>query len=178
MHPMTINRELFVYFISYLFLCISSRRMNKDNIIPQLCSSEFRNEPCTNDSCCYLHLPTRQISFNELLDFKDLFYVKEQAESVSAVKVNLTEREKNALTLPEPVLCDVCAMPINSNNDYYFPCCDVFMCEKCVKTWPYQNCCSSCGIEYQELLIAPFEKSQDVEKRNEPILKHEIVKFN
>lgn len=150
----------------------------KDDITPQLCVSHFTGIPCTKEGCNYLHLIDYQITINELLDFNDLFYINDQNDSHSPVKINFTEREKELLqSAPRPVLCDICSNPINTNNAYYFECCNVYTCMECSEKWPFHNCCSSCGKYYDELQTIPSENIDDIEHKNAPLRAAQIIQF-
>ncbi|OHT03323.1 hypothetical protein TRFO_29301 [Tritrichomonas foetus] len=147
-----------------------------DDITPQLCVSHFFDGPCLKEGCNCIHLPEYQLTFDELLEFDDLFWANEQTLKTSPVRITLTDREKELINAPRPVLCDICKMPIKPDDHYYFPCCDVFTCVECSGKWPFPNCCPSCGIHQKDLGLAPLEKVEDVSRRNANILIPEIVK--
>lgn len=151
---------------------------SKDDITPQLCISHFTGIPCTKEGCNCLHLVDYQITINELLDFNDLFYVKDQTNGVLPAKANFTEREKELLqSAPRPVLCDICSKPIKVDDSFYFECCCIYTCKQCLENWHFKKCCPSCGKYYEEPQEIPPEKIEEIEQKNAPFLSAQIIPF-
>jgi hypothetical protein len=144
-----------------------------DDIVPKLCPTHFTGGTCEPEKCPYIHLTDFQLTKSNLLELKDLFYLRDISEAGTA-KVKFSDYELQLLAAPQPVFCWVCNDPIHPEIDYYFPCCDVFYCVACADGWRFPGHCPRCGRQ-DGLAQAPPEKIEEVSQKNAAILVPEIV---
>lgn len=147
--------------------------MDKD-FQPQLCTSLFTGVPCDRKTCPFLHLKDFQITINDVCEISDVFELNEIAKHDHTVQVQFTQRDREILKGPQPVLCWVCMKPARASDDFFCPCCDVWICKDCEEKWPFPRHCPKCGKK-DGAGPAPEEVVEKAEKANRALLVPELL---
>lgn len=137
-----------------------------------VCPTCYTGEVCSDPDCGKLHLTDYEIERRRVLEFFDIQYLKTEANSRNPVRM-LSDRSE--WPNDPPILCNICANPVESGNCVYFDCCECFVCKPCIETWEYGQHCPECGSDSSEIDPIPEELTNQIKDRNKAFRGHPIV---